>query len=61
MEGSLPFAWVTRDLSKSGILGDPTTATREKGDRILASLADGWVQAIKDIYHFQQPQAWRER
>lgn len=60
MEGNLPFAWMTRDLSKSGVLGDPTTATKAKGDRILASLADGWVQAIEDIYRFQQPQAWRE-
>lgn len=59
MEGALPFAWVTRDLSRSGVLGDPTVATKEKGDRILESLADGWVKAIEDIYVFQQPQAWR--
>ncbi len=58
MEGKLPFAWATRDLSKSGVLGDPTTATTEKGDRILESLADGWVQAIKDIHRFRQPQQW---
>jgi creatinine amidohydrolase/Fe(II)-dependent formamide hydrolase-like protein len=30
--GKLPFAWVTRDLSQSGVLGDATTATKEKGD-----------------------------
>jgi creatinine amidohydrolase len=55
MEGKLPFAWVTKDLSESGVLGDPTVATKEKGDRLLASLAEGWTQAIRDIYHFQQP------
>ncbi|BAZ66540.1 creatininase [Fischerella sp. NIES-4106] len=55
MEGKLPFAWATKDLSQSGVLGDPTTATKEKGDRIWESLADGWVQTIKDIYKFQQP------
>ncbi len=60
MEGNLPFAWMTRDLSRSGVLGDPTTATKEKGDRILASLADGWVKVIQDIYHFQLPQAWKQ-
>lgn len=60
MEGNLPFAWMTRDLSPNGVLGDPTTATKEKGDRILASLAAGWVQTIKDIYRFQQPQAWKQ-
>jgi creatinine amidohydrolase len=55
-EGKLPFAWATRDLSKSGVIGDATTASKEKGSRILESVANGWVQAIKDIYAFQQPQ-----
>ncbi|NET34340.1 MAG: creatininase family protein [Cyanothece sp. SIO1E1] len=59
MEGKLPFAWTTRDLSQSGVLGDPTTATREKGDRLLESVSNGWVQVIQDIYQFQQPQAWQ--
>jgi creatinine amidohydrolase len=59
MEGKLPFAWLTRDLTKSGVLGDATVATKEKGDRLLASVSDGWVQVIKDIYKFHQPQAWK--
>lgn len=59
MEGKLPFAWTTRDLSQSGVLGDPTVATKEKGDRILESVADGWVRVIKDVYTFRQPQAWQ--
>jgi creatinine amidohydrolase len=59
MEGKLPFAWTTRDLSRSGTLGDPTVATVEKGDRILDSVTDGWVQVLTDIYHFRQPQAWQ--
>ncbi len=50
------MAWVTRDISKSGVIGDATTATKEKGDRILESVADGWVQVLKDIYAFKQPQ-----
>lgn len=55
MEGKLPFAWLTKELSKSGVMGDATVATREKGDRILESLAKGWVQVIQDVYEFQQP------
>jgi creatinine amidohydrolase len=55
MEGMLPFAWITKDLSKSGVIGDATVATKEKGDRILESLALGWVKVIKDIYIFRQP------
>ena len=53
MEKQLPFAWLTKDLSTSDVMGDATVATKEKGDRILASLAQGWVQVIKDVYHFQ--------
>ena len=60
MEGALPFAWVTRDLTRSGVLGDATVATRAKGDRLLQSLAEGWVQLIQDVYKFQQPEAWQE-
>lgn len=60
MEGRLPFAWTTRDLSQSGVIGDPTTATAEKGDRILESLAQGWIQTIRDLHRFQQPQVWKK-
>lgn len=59
MEGKLPFAWTTLDLSRSGVLGDPTVATKEKGDRILASLAQSWAQVIRDLHKFQQPMAWK--
>ncbi|MDX2098404.1 MAG: creatininase family protein [Leptolyngbyaceae cyanobacterium bins.59] len=62
MEGQLPFAWVTRDLTRSGVIGNPLTASQEKGDRILASLAEGWRQVIEDVYRFQQPRvdkAWK--
>jgi creatinine amidohydrolase len=56
MEGALPFAWVTRDLSASGVLGDPTVATKAKGDQILESLVTGWTTVFEDIYRFRQPQ-----
>ena len=56
MEGKRPFAWLTKELSKTGVLGDATMATKEKGDKLLASLAKGWVNLIEDIYEFKQPQ-----
>lgn len=61
MEGKLPFAWLTKELSKSGVMGDATTATKEKGDRLLASVADGWVRVIQDIHKFRQPNLDRAR
>jgi len=59
MEGALPFAWVMRDLTQSGVLGDAKAATSAKGDRLLNSLVEGWVKAITDIHQFQQPRAWK--
>ncbi len=55
MEGKLPFAWLTRELSQSGVIGDATAATPEKGKHILESVAEGWVKVIQDIYRFRQP------
>ncbi len=56
IEGKLLFAWTTRDLSLTGVLGDRTVATKEKGDRILDSIAGGWVHVIEDIYAFSSRQ-----
>ena len=52
MEGKLPFAWLTKEISQTGVIGDATTASKEKGDRILASLVDGWVTVLEDVYQF---------
>jgi creatinine amidohydrolase len=53
LERNLPIPWVTRDISQSGVIGDATTATKEKGELIWQSLADGWVQVITDVYKFE--------
>jgi creatinine amidohydrolase len=42
-------------MANRGVIGDATTATKEKGDRILESVANGWVQVIQDIYAYRQP------
>jgi creatinine amidohydrolase len=57
LEGRLPFAWLTRDLSQSGVIGDATTASLEKGQQILEQLSSGWVQIIEAIWRFQAPTA----
>ncbi len=55
MEGKLPFAWLTQELTRSGVMGDATQATKEKGDRLLESVAKSWVKVLKDVYRFRQP------
>lgn len=55
MEGNLPFAWLTREVSKTGVMGDATVATKEKGDLILSSLAQSWVTVIEDVFNSFSP------
>lgn len=51
IEGDLPLPWVTKDLSETGTIGDPTAASREKGERIMATLVEAWREVLLEIYH----------
>ena len=53
LEGQLPMAWTMDDLSRSGVVGDATAATARKGEKILASVSDGWVKVLEEIYRFE--------
>ena len=55
MEGALPFAWLTHDLTESGALGDATAATEAIGAELLESLAAGWAKLIAELHAFRQP------
>ncbi|CAF4506494.1 unnamed protein product [Rotaria sp. Silwood1] len=52
--GGLACAWVTKDLSQSGVVGDPTGATQDKGEKILASLIASFKKLLEeiDVFHF---------
>jgi creatinine amidohydrolase len=56
-DGRPAAAWTARDFGPSGVIGDPTPATREQGEKILASLAESWAKAIEEIYRMR----WVER
>jgi creatinine amidohydrolase len=60
LERNLPIPWLTRDISRSGVIGDATGATQEKGEMIWRSLSEGWAAVIEDVYEFKQPQLWKE-
>lgn len=53
MEGALPMAWLTRDLSPNGVIGDPTNASAERGEQILRHLATGLAGAFTEICAFE--------
>jgi creatinine amidohydrolase len=39
-------------------MGDATNASKEKGDRLLESVANGLVEVIADVYQFRQPKLY---
>jgi creatinine amidohydrolase/Fe(II)-dependent formamide hydrolase-like protein len=53
LEGALPTAWLTRDLSENGVIGDPTNASVERGERVLAHLAEGLSRVFEEICEFE--------
>lgn len=52
LEGGLSFSWVTKDLSESGVIGDPTNATCDKGEKIFTSLIRSFKQLLEEIHTF---------
>ena len=42
-------AWVSKDVSRSGIMGDAAAATVEKGERWLELGASGYAEAIAEV------------
>jgi creatinine amidohydrolase len=43
------MAWITSDLSKSGIMGDATAGTVEKGELWLDLMSTATATAIADV------------
>jgi len=42
-------AWASRDVSKSGVMGDAAAATAQKGERWLEQGAEGYASAIAEV------------
>lgn len=49
-DGRPACAWTARDFGPSGVIGDPTTATRAQGLEILETLAHSWVQVLTELH-----------
>jgi creatinine amidohydrolase len=46
------FGWMTQDLHASGAVGDPTSASAEKGRAALEHGARGFVELLRDVDRF---------
>lgn len=52
---SANFAWLTRDIAETGVMGDPTPATAENGARWVNEAAAQIVKLLIAMYDFQPP------
>jgi creatinine amidohydrolase len=46
------FAWLTKDIAASGVMGDPRPATAEKGARWLEQAATRLAAALTEMYEY---------
>jgi len=49
------FAWLTKDIAVSGVMGDPRPATAEKGARWLEQAATRLAAALEEMYRYTDP------
>jgi creatinine amidohydrolase len=51
------FAWLSSDLSPSGVVGDPTLADAELGEKTFASSVTGLGEVLEELMGFHFPGA----
>ena len=48
-EGQAPTAWLTGDLSRSGVIGDPSGATAALGEQLFQRLVSAWQERLQAL------------
>jgi creatinine amidohydrolase len=56
LEGAAPTAWLSRDLSDSGVIGDPGGASAALGEQLAQRLVDGWCALLTTLMASDWPQ-----
>jgi creatinine amidohydrolase len=55
LEGEAPTAWLTRELSRSGVIGDPGEASPELGALLFERLVEGWRRRLDALLRSDWP------
>lgn len=55
LEGAVPNAWLTADLSASGVIGDAGGASAELGEALFHELVTGWKQLLEALLQSRWP------
>lgn len=51
--GAMNFAWLTRDIAASGVIGDPRPASAENGEKWIATAAAKVAAAFEAAYRYE--------
>ena len=54
-EGNAPTAWFTKDLSKSGVIGNSKGSTKELGNTLKGLLVNHWLKIIMNLMKSDWP------
>ena len=55
LEGASPCAWLTQDLSSSGVIGDASSSNPELGDALEKALVNHWKSMFKSLLESDWP------
>lgn len=55
LEGAVPNAWLTRDLSTTGVVGDSRGANQTLGAALEQHLVQGWQRLLKNLLNSPWP------
>ncbi len=55
LEGAVPLAWRTADLSKSGVIGDSSGADGALGEALFGRLVAGWGELLTNLLRSDWP------
>jgi creatinine amidohydrolase len=50
---SANFAWLTKDIAPSGVMGDPSPATAENGEKWSNEASSRIAEALVTMYNFE--------
>jgi len=55
LEGEAPTAWLTRELSDTGVIGDPRGADSSLGEALFERLVEGWRRRLDALLRSDWP------
>jgi creatinine amidohydrolase len=53
--GDVGFGWRSNDLDPSGVIGDPTVATAQRGKHLFEAMVSGLGDALAEVARFRSP------